>query len=100
MTDITASRNFSINPQTLGDLELTRQKLDIVGYNDIHLDAPGAWDATLYPEIFGVPETLMTLLSQTISLTRGKPRFEAPGVIDSTVSTALGRHIKTLEQQI
>ncbi|XWW97839.1 hypothetical protein V2A60_005826 [Cordyceps javanica] len=94
------TRNFSIDTQNLGDLDLTRQKSEDVGYNDIHLDVSGKWHATLYPEIFGVPESLMTLLSQTISLANEKPRLEAKGLADPAVSAALSEHIGTLEQQI
>ena len=93
-------RSFGIKAQNLGDLDLTRQKTEEVGYNDIHLDVTGMWQATLYPEIYGVPESLMSLLSQTISLVNEKPRLEAAGICDPTVSLALSRHIRTLEQQI
>ncbi|KAK2616812.1 hypothetical protein QQS21_000189 [Conoideocrella luteorostrata] len=100
LTECVAPRNFSINAQNLGDLDLTRQKPESVGYSDIHLDVSGEWQATLYPEMFGVPETLMTLLSQTISLANEKPCLEAAGVFDPAISVALSVHIRTLEQQI
>ena len=38
------------------------------GENDLHLGSPGIWAGTLYPEIFGVPETWFNLLSQVIRL--------------------------------
>lgn len=38
------------------------------GENDLLLQDPGRWDATIYPEMFGVPESLLALLSQTIRL--------------------------------
>ncbi|KAK5102615.1 hypothetical protein LTS08_003415 [Lithohypha guttulata] len=57
-----------------GDLELKFQELKTqeVGENDLHLASPGTWKATLYPEIFGVPETWLTLLSQIIRLANEK----------------------------
>lgn len=97
---VSIPRSFSINPQSLGDLDLNRQKSECIGYNDIHLDVSGSWPVTLYPEIFGIPETLMTLLSQTISLAKEKPLLEAPNLADPAVSAALTTHIKLLEQQI
>jgi len=91
---------FRVNAQNLGKLDSTHPKPEDVGYNDIHLDVSGIWQATLYPEIFGVPETLMTLLSQTISLVNERPRLQAASLNNPMVSAALSRHIKTLEQQI
>ncbi|KAI1206945.1 arginine metabolism regulation protein II [Annulohypoxylon truncatum] len=42
------------------------------GENDLHLERPGAWPATLYPEIYGVPEPLIYLLSCIIRLGKEK----------------------------
>ncbi|KAJ5280432.1 hypothetical protein N7478_005804 [Penicillium angulare] len=38
------------------------------GENDLHLERPGLFSATLYPEIFGVPEAWLVLLSSVIRL--------------------------------
>lgn len=38
------------------------------GENDLHLEQPGLYTATLYPEIYGVPEPLVFLVSQVIRL--------------------------------
>lgn len=46
------------------------------GENDLHLQRPGVWSATLYPEIFGVPERYIFLLSITIRLGREKDDAE------------------------
>lgn len=100
LIEYTIPRSFGIQAENLGDLDLNRQKPDDVGYNDIHLDVTGMWQATLYPEIYGVPETLMSLLSQTISLVNEKPHLEAAGMCNPAVSMALSKHIRTLEQQI
>jgi len=36
--------------------------------NDLHLETPGFFSATMYPEIYGVPEEWVVLLSQVIRL--------------------------------
>ncbi|KIW88558.1 uncharacterized protein Z519_10604 [Cladophialophora bantiana CBS 173.52] len=38
------------------------------GENDLHLERPGIWSASLYPDIFGLPESFLVLLSQAIRL--------------------------------
>lgn len=38
------------------------------GENDLHLERPGLFSATLYPEIFGIPEPWLLLLSLVIRL--------------------------------
>lgn len=92
--------NFRISESNLGDLDSFRDKPEDIGYNDIHLDISGQWRVTLYPEIYGIPESLMTLLSQTISLVNEKPSLEFAGLSNPVISVALKQHIKTLEQQI
>ncbi|KAF3390460.1 hypothetical protein F1880_009288 [Penicillium rolfsii] len=42
------------------------------GENDLHLERPGLFSATLYPEIFGIPETWLHLLSCVIRLATEK----------------------------
>ncbi|KAJ5103168.1 hypothetical protein N7532_003697 [Penicillium argentinense] len=46
------------------------------GENDLHLERPGLFSATLYPEIFGIPETWMILLSLIIRLGTEKDASE------------------------
>ena len=46
------------------------------GENDLHLSVPGLWSSTLYPEIFGVSESWMILLSQVIRLSNEKELTE------------------------
>ncbi|CAI7664510.1 unnamed protein product [Penicillium manginii] len=46
------------------------------GENDLHLERPGTFSATLYPEIFGIPETWMILLSMIIRLGTEKDAAE------------------------
>ncbi|KAF4784875.1 hypothetical protein HER10_EVM0000003 [Colletotrichum scovillei] len=94
-------RKFRIAEDSLGaDLDLSREKPAEVGYADIHLDVSGHWPVTMYPEIYGVPESLMTLLSQTISFANEKTKLEAMAMYDHRISMAMSRHIKQLEQNI
>ncbi|KAK2055034.1 hypothetical protein LY76DRAFT_662978 [Colletotrichum caudatum] len=94
-------RKFRVAEGCLGaDLDLSREKPTEIGYSDIHLDVSGHWPLTMYPDIYGIPESLMTLLSQTISLANEKGKLEAIAMSDPRVSMALARHIKQLEQNI
>ena len=81
-------------------LDPAQEKTEDIGYNDIHLEVQGRWKETLYPVIYGIPESLMTLLSQTISLSNEKARLESIAWTDRRVSVALSDHIKTLEGRI
>lgn len=92
---------FSVTEETLETgLDPTMEKTTEVGYNDIHLDVNGRWQETLYTKIYGVPETLLTLLSQTVKLANGKQRLEAVAISSRRVSEALRRHTKRLERNL
>ncbi|KAK2015213.1 hypothetical protein LZ32DRAFT_645910 [Colletotrichum eremochloae] len=94
-------RKFRVAEDCLGaDLDLSREKPTEVGYSDIHLDISGHWPITMYPDIYGIPESLMTLLSQTISFANEKGKLEAIAMSDPRISMALARHVKQLEQNI
>lgn len=94
-------RKFRVAKDCLGsDLDLSREKTAEIGYGDIHLEISGHWPATLYPEIYGIPESLLTFLSQTISIANEKAKLEVMAVNDGSISSALSRHIRTLEQNI
>lgn len=70
------------------------------GENDLHLSIPGLWRSTLYPEIWGVPESWMILLSQTIRLENEK---EFANSCDSGAAVSLrefSKRAKALEQCI
>lgn len=91
---------FRIAEASLGELDSERDKPDDIGYNDIHLEVSGNWQLTMYPEMYGIPETLMTLHAQTIGLVNEKSKLELAALSDPSVALALKRHIKTLEQKI
>lgn len=58
------------------DQEMLKVKGREEGENDLHLEIPGLWAATLYPEIFGIPEAWLLLLSLVIRLVREKELAE------------------------
>ena len=58
------------------DQEDSVVKSQEVGENDLHLSEPGQFSATMYPEIYGIPEPWIFLLSQTIRLGNEKDAAE------------------------
>ncbi|KAJ4377335.1 hypothetical protein N0V83_000160 [Neocucurbitaria cava] len=58
------------------DNDMMRIKGKEEGENDLHLQLPGTWSATLYPEIFGIPESYLFLLSLIIRLGKLKDAAE------------------------
>lgn len=94
---IVTLHQFRVTRSNLGDLDLARNKPDDLGYADIHLDATGVWPRTLYPDMYGLSESLMTLLSQTVSLANEKPNLEAAARKHLAMGKALTQHIKKLE---
>lgn len=68
------------------DNELREIKTRELGENDLHLARPGLWTSTLYPEIWGIPESWMILLSQTIRLGNEKDLADS---IDDTNTMSL-----------
>ncbi|KAI1875832.1 uncharacterized protein JN550_002118 [Neoarthrinium moseri] len=76
--------------------ELCKSKTQEEGENDLHLERPGVWPATLYPEIYGVPEVLMCLLSCIVQLGKEK---DAIGQNGSSITSFLDR-AKILERCI
>lgn len=63
--------------------EMMKVKGKEEGENDLHLQLPGTWAATLYPEIFGVPEVYVFLLSLTIRLGEQKHAAETQDMPDA-----------------
>ncbi|KAL5362530.1 hypothetical protein BJX96DRAFT_186088 [Aspergillus floccosus] len=50
------------------DFTMTKVKSLQLGQHDLHLEHPGRWDLTMYPEIFGIPESLLYLMSHVTRL--------------------------------
>ncbi|KAF5649062.1 ARG81-like transcription factor [Fusarium tjaetaba] len=66
------SLSFRLTTWSNLDQEIHKVKGQEEGENDLHLQHPGIWSATLYPEIFGVPELHLFMLSLVIRLAREK----------------------------
>ncbi|KAF0321131.1 C6 transcription factor, partial [Colletotrichum asianum] len=95
------SGSFRISEDLLNiGLDPGVEKNSKVGYGDIHLQVQGRWKETLHSRIHGIPESLMTLLSQTISLANEKKRLETRARCDPKLAADLKHHIKTLEERI
>ncbi|KAB8268238.1 fungal-specific transcription factor domain-containing protein [Aspergillus minisclerotigenes] len=69
ITSVASSPSFRLR-QWEGRLDqrMNELKEQHLGENDIHLEIPGRWDSTMYPHVFGMPETLLFLLSQVTRL--------------------------------
>lgn len=70
------------------------------GENDLHLQLPGTWSATLYPEIFGVPEVYIFLLSLTIRLGEQKDAAEKQNSADTLGLKEFLSRAKAVERSI
>jgi hypothetical protein len=70
------SLSFQLGDWNNLDQAMLRIKVQEEGENDLHLQLPGIWSATLYPEIFGISEMHMFLLSLIIRLGREKEKGE------------------------
>ncbi|KAF4468328.1 ARG81-transcription factor involved in arginine metabolism [Fusarium albosuccineum] len=66
------SLSFRLSNWSNLDQEMLKVKCQEEGENDLHLQCPGIWSATLYPEIFGMPELHLFMLSLIIRLGREK----------------------------
>ncbi|KAJ5401069.1 transcriptional regulator family: Fungal Specific TF [Penicillium sp. CMV-2018d] len=82
------------------DQEMMRVRGQEEGENDLHLERPGFWSDTLYPEIFGIPEAWVLLLSQVVRLGKEKDAAEGDGTSNCiSLNEFIGR-AKTLEDYI
>ncbi|CAI7623113.1 unnamed protein product [Penicillium glandicola] len=82
------------------DQEMMRVRGQEEGENDLHLERPGFWSNTLYPEIFGIPEPWVILLSQVIRLGKEKDAAEGDNASNCiSLKEFIGR-AKTLEDYI
>lgn len=94
-------RGFRLTEESLTHgLDPDLEKENDTGYNDIHLEVQGQWNESLYPKVYGVPESLITILSQVISFANDKTKLEASARKDHNVATALACHTKTLEKTL
>ncbi|KAJ2993727.1 hypothetical protein NUW58_g71 [Xylaria curta] len=81
-------------------LDPTANKEPGVAYSDIHLKIQGRWTNSLFPSVYGFPESLWTLLSQTITTMNEKARIDALNPPNLFLKGALMVHIQNLENII
>ncbi|CAG9981804.1 unnamed protein product [Clonostachys byssicola] len=94
-------RNFQLTEERLNlGLDPSSPKDDDEGYNDIHLETQGNWKKTMYPFLYAVPESLTTLLSQTLSLANAKPQLDRIALANPKTAAALAQHTFNLERNI
>lgn len=95
-------RSFRVANDILdAEIDITLAKGNKIGHNDIHLAVMGQWDDTLFPDIYGIPESLMTLLSQVIRLANEQELLHRGGpTVDVRIAGELKRRASLLEQYI
>ena len=86
----------------LNDLEsqMLRVKCREEGENDLHLQNPGFWPKTLYPEIFGIPEKYVFALSLVIRLGQWRDEAKHQDAADALSLKDFLRRAKTVERYI
>jgi arginine metabolism regulation protein II len=84
----------------MSDLNAAVEKAPDIGHNDIHLEVLGVWKASLFEEIYGLPEALMGLLSQTIRLANEQELLHRDTSLDPDIVMTLNERTKILEYQV
>ena len=84
--------NVGLDPSIDKDADL--------GLTDIHLQVQGRWDESLYPSIYGFPESLWTILSQITATANEQVRVSTLEPRDPALVSALQLHIQDLEGTI
>lgn len=54
--------------------KMTEVKNLALGENDLHLETPGHWEKTLYPDVYEIPESFLIILSLVIRLANEKDK--------------------------
>ncbi|KAL8790838.1 MAG: hypothetical protein Q9195_006163 [Heterodermia aff. obscurata] len=76
-------------------------KDDEIGIRDIHLEDMRPWSNTLYLQIYGIPETWLSLVSQTTRLANVIDVIDATGtVVSRSLNASLQRKSSMLETMI
>lgn len=91
--------SFCLSPWDNLEKEMLRVKGVEESENDLHLQLPGVWNNTLYPEIFGLPEPYLLLLSLVIRLAREKECAET-NAADALSLKDFASRAKSLEKCI
>lgn len=94
-------RSFRVAYDSLdADIDVTLEKNNEIGHDDIHLEVMGQWKDTLFPDIYGIPESLMSLLSQVIRLANEQELLHRGPTVDMRVAEELKKRASALEQYI
>lgn len=94
-------RSFRIaDHSTESDLHIESIKSKELGEDDIHLEILGEWRDSLFLEMFGLPESLLGLLSQTVRLANEQELIHKDPNADQKMVESLMRRTKLLEHSI
>ncbi|KAM3508109.1 hypothetical protein MY10362_001386 [Beauveria mimosiformis] len=94
-------RSFRVADQsTESDLHMSVEKNAAAAHDDIHLEVLGDWQESLFPQLYGLPESLLGLLSQTIRLANEQELLQRDANVDVSMIATLTRRTKVLEHNI
>ncbi|PLB53291.1 Zn(II)2Cys6 transcription factor [Aspergillus steynii IBT 23096] len=94
-------RSFRVaDHTTTTDLDAHFEKPLESGYNDIHLELMGGWNNSLFPAMYGLPESLMGLLSHTIRLANEQELLNRDTTLDVDIVANLSLRTRALEHKI
>jgi arginine metabolism regulation protein II len=94
------SLSFRLGDWSDLDGQMLRVKCREEGENDLHLQNPGLWPKTLYPEIFGVPEKYVFALSLVIRLGQWRDDARHQDAADALSLKDFLSRAKTVERYI
>ncbi|RAH45687.1 fungal specific transcription factor domain-containing protein [Aspergillus brunneoviolaceus CBS 621.78] len=96
-----ALRSFRLpSTATLSELDMEVEKTDPVGYEDLHLEVMGTWSSSLFHGMYGIPESLMGLLSQAIRVANEQELLARDTLADVEFVTHLNQRARRLEHRI
>ncbi|PMB72147.1 Arginine metabolism regulation protein II [Beauveria bassiana] len=94
-------RSFRVADQsTESDLRMSVEKSAAAAHDDIHLEVMGDWQDSLFPQLYGLPESLLGLLSQTIRLANEQELLQRDANVDVSMIANLCRRTKVLEHNL
>lgn len=94
------SLSFRLGDMNDFESRMQRVKCREEGENDLHLQNPGFWPKTLYPEIFGVPENYVFALSLVIRLGQWRDDARHQDAVDALSLKEFLERAKTVERYI
>ncbi|XWX01601.1 hypothetical protein V2A60_009629 [Cordyceps javanica] len=94
-------RSFRVADQsTETDLRMSDNKGTEAAQDDLHLEVMGEWQESLFPQLYGLPESLLGLLSQTIRLANEQELMQRDTEVDGNMIANLCRRTKVLEHNL